>query len=84
MNKYAKELLAAMSSGMEEKDDPGQPTADCYCVKDKRKVAAIFCVVLFMSVILYTLLASSSFSELERFSFKVQEKTHDCLLPVCR
>lgn len=24
MNKYAKELLAAMSSGMEEKDDPGK------------------------------------------------------------
>lgn len=23
VNKYAKELLAAMSSGMEEKDDPG-------------------------------------------------------------
>lgn len=24
VNKYAKELLAAMSSGMEERDDPGQ------------------------------------------------------------
>lgn len=24
VNKYAKELLAAMSSGMEEKDDPGK------------------------------------------------------------
>lgn len=24
MNKYAKELLAALSSGMEEKDDPGK------------------------------------------------------------
>lgn len=44
VNKYAKELLAAMSSGMEEKDDPGQPTAQSYCVKDRRKVAAIFCV----------------------------------------
>lgn len=27
VNKYAKELLAAMSSGMEEKDDPGNLTA---------------------------------------------------------
>lgn len=26
VNKYAKELLAAMSSGMEEKDDPGTLT----------------------------------------------------------
>lgn len=28
VNKYAKELLAAMSSGMEEKDDPGKLTAE--------------------------------------------------------
>lgn len=44
VNKYAKELLAAMSSGMEEKDDPGQPTAQSNFIKDRRKVAAIFCV----------------------------------------
>lgn len=42
VNKYAKELLAAMSSGMEEKDDPGQPTAEFNFIKERRKVAAIF------------------------------------------
>lgn len=30
VNKYAKELLAAMSSGMEEKDDPGKLTAQSF------------------------------------------------------
>lgn len=37
VNKYAKELLAAMSSGMEEKDDPGQPTAQSNFIKDRKK-----------------------------------------------
>lgn len=32
VNKYAKELLAAMSSGMEEKDDPGKLTAESFPV----------------------------------------------------
>lgn len=32
VNKYAKELLAAMSSGMEEKDDPGKLTAEFFPV----------------------------------------------------
>jgi len=30
VNKYAKELLAAMSSGMEEKDDPGRETGNSF------------------------------------------------------
>ncbi len=33
VNKYAKELLAAMSSGMEEKDDPGKLKAYFLCWK---------------------------------------------------
>lgn len=37
-----------------------------------------------ISVIPCSLMASSSFTVLEHFSLKVQEKTHSCLLSVCR
>lgn len=32
-----------MSSGMEEKDDPGKLTAKSFFVKDKRKVTLFLC-----------------------------------------
>uniref|UniRef100_A0A665T643 Maestro heat-like repeat family member 1 n=1 Tax=Echeneis naucrates TaxID=173247 RepID=A0A665T643_ECHNA len=38
VNKYAKELLAAMSSGMEEKDDPGKLTANSFALLVKIKL----------------------------------------------
>lgn len=37
VNKYAKELLAAMSSGMEEKDDPGKLTIKSFPMWGKKK-----------------------------------------------
>lgn len=39
VNKYAKELLAAMSSGMEEKDDPGNLPSRVLFYTRKRKVS---------------------------------------------